>query len=126
MKLFEIFKKKSFPPLVCRPADMIDFFQECLKINAPNASFEIEYKKQVYPLGIRSDYTQQKGFFDIKFYLDTQEFDTIENFCTNARLQNQLFINLETVTILRDLDYGDPRNNTLLEQRELRKDSDYV
>ncbi|MBR0485853.1 MAG: hypothetical protein IJJ69_13945 [Oscillospiraceae bacterium] len=121
MKLFEIFKKKSFPPLVCRPADIIDFFQECLNIGAPEASFEIEYKKQVYPLGISSDYTQQKGFFDIKFYLDTQEFDTLEDFCANAKLQNQLFMNLETIKILRDLDYGDPRNNILLEKREIKK-----
>ena len=126
MKFSEIFKKKSFSPLVCRPADMIDFFRECLKIDAPEASFEIEYENQVYPLGISSDYTSQNGFFDTKIYLDTQEFDTLEDFCRNARLQNQLFMSLETVTILRDLDYGDPRNNTLLEQRELRKDSDYV
>ena len=121
MKLFEIFKKKAFEPLVCRPADIIDFFQECLKINAPSTSFEIEYEKKAYPLGISSDYTSQKGFFDTKFYLGTQEFDTIEDFCTNAKLQNQLFMNLETVTISRDLDYGGPRNNILLEKREIKK-----
>ena len=121
MKLSEIFKKKSFAPLVCRPADVIDFFQECLKINAPQVSFEMQYKNQVYPLGISSDYTHQKGFFNIKIYLDMQEFDTIEDFCQNAGIQNQLFMHLETVTILRDLDNGDPRNHILLEKREIKK-----
>ena len=122
MKLFEIFKKKSFEPLKCRPTDIVDYFQECLKIDAPEVNFEIEYENKIYPLGINSDYTSQEGFFDTKIYLGEQTFDTIEDFCQNAKLQNQLFMNLETVIILRDLDYGDPRTHILLEKREIKKE----
>jgi len=121
MKLFEIFKKKSFEPLECRPTDIIDFFQECLKIDAPDVSLEIEYENQIYALGISSNYTNQNGFFDTKIYLGEQIFDTIEDFCNGAKLQNQLFMNFQTIKILRDLDYGDPRNNILLEKREIKK-----
>ncbi len=30
-------------------------------------------------------------------------------------------MNLETVKILRDLEYGNPRNNILVEKREIKK-----
>lgn len=119
MNLFQKLFSKNWEPLLCRPDDIIGLFKECLDIDAPIAEFIIEYKKQKHHIGMTADYSRQKGFFDIEFYLDEQHFLTLEDFCVGSMIDGVRFLDVDTIKILEDIELGDPRNNTFLQKHEI-------
>lgn len=119
MNLFKKLFSKNWEPLVCKPDDLIGLLKECLDIDAPISEFVIEYKEQKHDIGMTADYSRQKGFFDIDFYLDEQHFLTLDEFCANAMIDGIRFLDLDTVKVLEDKEFGDPRNNIFLEKREI-------
>lgn len=114
---------KLFPkwvPLVCKPQDIVELIQQCVDVDAPLCRLVVEYHGVRYQVGVTSDFEAGKGCFDIVYYLDEQEFDTLEDFCRYALMGDTHFMNLETITVLEDEDAGDPRSYVLLEQREIK------
>lgn len=80
----------------------------------------IEHNGAAHNVGVTSDYDGRTGFFDIVFYLDKQEFRTLEHFCQEAEMDGIRFVALDTVKVLKDIDAGDPREYPLLKKREIR------
>lgn len=118
----EVFRKlfPKWEPLVCKPQDIVDLIQECLDVDAPLCRLIVENNGVQHKVGGTSDYDNQIGFFDSMFYLDGQEFKTLDDFCRNALMDGMCFMEYETIRILKDKDAGDPRCNLLLEKREMK------
>ena len=112
---------KSWEPLICKPADIIDLFRELEAIEAPVCSFIIEHNGVEHEVGIASDYSEQQGFFDTVYYLDEQTFSGIEDFCSNSKIDERLFVDLRKVRVLEEVNDGDPRNLVLLAKREIKE-----
>lgn len=119
MRIFHKLRTPRWQPLVCRPVDMVDLFQELISIDAPVADLLIEYEGMEHKVGISSDYSREKGFFDTDIYFDEQHFTSIEEFASGCMVGGIPLMDLETVRIIRDLESGDPRNYTLLKKREI-------
>lgn len=113
--------KPHYEPLVCKPLDIIDLFEECVSIDAPLCSLIIEIHGKPHKIGVTSDYdSRTKEHFDIAFYFDDAEFSALAELSEKAMVDGTRFVELETVTVLEDKESGDPRNNTLLEKREIK------
>lgn len=111
----------QYEPLVCKPTDIIDLFEECVSIDAPLCNLIIEIHGKPHKIGVTSDYdSRAKKSFDIVFYLDDAEFSTLAELAEKAAADGMRFVELEIVTVLEDKEAGDPRNNTLLEKREIK------
>lgn len=118
-----MFKKLFAPkwePLVCRPDAVIELFGECLAIDAPISELEIEYDGKKYNVGMTADYSREKGYFDLDYYLDGQHFRTLEEFMAGSMLDGIPFVDAEQIKVLKNKESGDPRSNVLLQKREIR------
>lgn len=118
--LFKHFVAPKWRPLCCTPGDIITLFKEYILINAPMARFIVEHKGMRHRLGMDADY--QKGVWsDIQFYIDDERFSSLEEFREKARIDGDLFMELDVINVLEDEDAGDPRNNTILSSREEKR-----
>lgn len=113
--------KPHYEPLVCKPADIFDLIRECVEINAPLCRLIAEVNGKPHKIGVTSDYdSRTKEHFDIAFYLDDSDFPSLEALINNAKIDGFRIADLKTIIVLEDEDSGDPRNNVLLEQREIK------
>lgn len=124
MGLFNIFKKKDYPPLKCKFADILDLMREYIRIDAPTLNLIIRYMGEEHKMGISSD-MEGDEFVDIRYHLDDTEFTTETEYLHEAELYGRyLYLLLdEVVEVLKDEDlgnWGNPRGNILLEKREIR------
>lgn len=111
----------KYEPLVCKPADILELLGECVSIGAPLCNLVIEINEKPHKIGVTSDYDSRTGKpFDIVFYLNGEEFPSLDELTEKAAIDGVRFVELETVTVLRDEEAGDPRGNALLEKREIR------
>lgn len=121
MGIFKRLFSKNWEPLRCRPGAIIELFEECLRIDAPISEFVIEYDGRTHEVGMTAAYERRRGFFDIDFYVDGQHFPTLDEFCENGKIDGVLFQDLDEIRVLEDKAMGgDPRNNILLEDREIK------
>lgn len=108
-----------YEPLLCKPADIFELIRECVDINAPLCRLVIEIHGKQHKIGVISDYdSRTKEYFDIAFYFDDSEFSTLEELIEKAGTDGVCVAELEMITVLKDEDSGDPRNNVLLADRE--------
>lgn len=135
MGLFQRLFARNWKPLICKPDDIIDLFKEALEIDVSVtvkgyaveydvrdvtvSGLVIEYNGQKHEIGVSADYSSQRGFFDIDFYLDEQHFLTLDELCTNARIDGVLFAGMDIIKVLEDKEIGNPRGNILLKKREI-------
>lgn len=135
MGLFQRLFARNWEPLICKPDDIIDLFEEALEIDVSVtvkgyvveydahdvlvSGLVIEYNGQRHEIGVSADYSSQRGFFDIDFYLDEQHFLTLDDLCTNARIDGVLFADIDIIKVLEDKEIGNPRGNVLLRKREI-------
>ena len=102
------------------PGDIVDLMRECERIEAPIVSLEVEYDGARQRVGMASDFEHGRGFFDTVWYVDDDEYPSLDAFLANATLGGRRFSDIsEPVQVIRDLELGDPRGNVLLAQREL-------
>ncbi len=87
-------------PLICKPDDIIDIIKQGLEIDAPISELIIEYNEQKHEIGVSADYSKERGFFDIDFYLDEQHFLTLDELCENARIDDVRFVDIDTIKVL--------------------------
>lgn len=124
MSLFSKIKNVFDPhyePLVCKPADIFELFRECVEFDALLCRLVVEINGKQHKIGVTSDYNSRTGeFFDIAFYLDDSEFPTLEALINNAEIDGFRVAEFKTITVLEDEDSGDPRNNVLLADREIK------
>ncbi len=107
-------------PLRCMPGDIVDLMRECERIEAPIVNLEVEYGGVRQRVGMTSDYERERGFFDTVWYVDDDEYPSLDAFLADAALGGHRFADIsEPVLVVRDLEIGDPRGNVLLAQREL-------
>ena len=112
-------KTYRWKPLRCMPGDIVDM-RECERIEAPIVSLEVEYDGARQRVGMASDFEHGRGFFDTVWYVDDDEYPSLDAFLANATLGGRRFSDIsEPVQVIRDLELGDPRGNVLLAQREL-------
>ena len=113
-------KTFRWKPLRCMPGDIVELMRECERIEAPIVSLEVEYDGARQRVGMASDFEHGRGFFDTVWYVDDDEYPSLDAFLANATLGGQRFSDIsEPVQVIRDLELGDPRGNVLLAQREL-------
>lgn len=113
-------KTYRWKPLRCMPGDIVDLMRECERIEAPIVSLEVEYDGARQCVGMASDFEHGRGFFDTVWYVDDDEYPSLDAFLANATLGGRRFSDIsEPVQVIRDLELGDPRGNVLLAQREL-------
>lgn len=113
-------KTYRWKPLRCMPGDIVDLMRECERIDAPIVGLEVELDGVRQRVGMASDYERDRGFFDTVWYVDDNEYPSLDAFLANATLGGRRFSNIaEPVLVIRDLELGDPRGNVLLAQREL-------
>lgn len=113
-------KTYRWKPLRCMPGDIVDLMRECERIEAPIVSLEVEYDGMRQLVGMSSDFERDRGFFDTVWYMDDDEYPSLDAFLANATLGGRRFSDIsEPVQVIRDLEIGDPRGNVLLAQREL-------
>ena len=107
-------------PLRCMPSDIVDLMRECERIEAPIVGLEVELDGVRQHVGMSSDYERDRGFFDTVWYVDDDEYPSLDAFLADATLGGRRFSDIaEPVLVIRDLELGDPRGNVLLAQREL-------
>ena len=113
-------KTYRWKPLRCMPGDIVDLMRECERIDAPIVGLEVELDGVHQRVGMTSDYERDRGFFDTVWYVDDNEYPSLDAFLANATLGGRRFSDIaEPVLVIRDLEIGDPRGNVLLAQREL-------
>ena len=113
-------KTYRWKPLRCMPGDIVDLMRECERIDAPIVGLEVELDGVRQRVGMTSDYERDRGFFDTVWYVDDNEYPSLDAFLANATLGGRRFSDIaEPVLVIRDLELGDPRDNVLLAQREL-------
>lgn len=113
-------KTYRWKPLRCMPGDIVDLMRECERIEAPIVSLEVEYDGMRQHVGMTSDFERGRGFFDTVWYVDDDEYPSLDAFLADATLSGRRFSDIsEPVQVIRDLEIGDPRGNVLLAQREL-------
>lgn len=113
-------KTYRWKPLRCMPGDIVDLMRECERIEAPIVSLEVEYDGMRQFVGMSSDFERGRGFFDTVWYVDDDEYPSLDAFLANATLGGRRFSDIsEPVQVIRDLEIGDPHGNVLLAQREL-------
>lgn len=113
-------KTYRWKPLRCMPGDIVDLMRECERIEAPIVSLEVEYDGMRQLVGMSSDFERGLGFFDTVWYVDGDEYPSLDAFLADATLGGRRFSDIsEPVQVIRDLEIGDPRGNVLLAQREL-------
>lgn len=113
-------KTYRWKPLRCMPGDIVDLMRECERIEAPIVSLEVEYDGMRQHVGMSSDFERGRGFFDTVWYVDDDEYPSLDAFLADATLSGRRFSDIsEPVQVIRDLEIGDPRGNVLLAQREL-------
>lgn len=113
-------KTYRWKPLRCMPGDIVDLMRECERIDAPIVGLEVELDGVRQRVGMTSDYERDRGFFDTVWYVDDNEYPSLDAFLANATLGGRRFSDIaEPVLVIRDLELGDPRGNVLLAQREL-------
>ena len=113
-------KTYRWKPLRCMPGDIVDLMRECERIEAPIVSLEVEYDGMRQLVGMSSDFERGRGFFDTVWYVDDDEYPSLDAFLADATLGGRRFSDIsEPVQVIRDLEIGDPRGNGLLAQREL-------
>lgn len=124
MSIFSGLKKifdPRYAPLVCKPGDVFALIREFVDINAPLCRLVVEINGKPHKIGVTSDYNSRANeYFDIAFYLDDNEFPTLEELIEKAETEGVRVAALETITVLEDEDSGDPRNNVLLADREIK------
>lgn len=119
-KIKNIFAPR-YEPLVCKPADVFELIRECVDINAPLCRLVVEINGKPHKIGVTCDYNSRtKQIFDIAFYFDDNEFPTLEKLIEKAETEGVRVAAIETITVLEDEDSGDPRNNVLLSDREIK------
>ncbi len=113
-------KTYRWKPLRCMPGDIVDLMRECERIDAPIVGLEVELDGVRQRVGMTSDYERDRGFFDTVWYVDDNEYPSLDAFLANATLGGRRFSDIaEPVLVIRDLELGDPRGNVLLAQCEL-------
>ena len=113
-------KTYRWKPLRCMPGDIVDLMRECERIEAPIVSLEVEYDGMRQLVGMSSDFERGLGFFDTVWYVDDDEYPSLDAFLADATLGGRRFSDIsEPLQVIRDLELGDPRGNILLAQREL-------
>ena len=114
-------KTYRWKPLRCMPGDIVDLMRECERIDAPIVGLEVELDDVRQRVGMSSDYERDRGFFDTVWYVDDDEFPSLDAFLADATLGGRRFSDIdEPVLVIRDLELGDPRSSVLLAQRELK------
>lgn len=114
-------KNCRWKPLRCMPGDIVDLMRECERIDAPVVSLEVELDGVRQRVGMASDYERGRGFFDTVWYVDDEEYLSLDAFLADATLGGRRFSDIdEPVLVVRDLELGDPRGNVLLAERELQ------
>lgn len=103
------------------PGDIVDLMRECERIEAPVMNLEVELDGVRQRVGMSSDYERDRGFFDTVWYVDDDEYPSLDAFLADATLGGRRFSDIdEPVLVIRDLELGDPRSSVLLAQRELK------
>lgn len=113
-------KRYRWKPLLCHTGDVIDLMRELERIDAPTLDLDFEYQGEMYQCGMSSDYEEERGFFDTLWYLDGQEFTSLDAFLDGAMIDGVRFSELDApIALLKEWETGDPRGYTLLAEREL-------
>jgi len=105
--------KKNKKRVICNASVILSAMEETIRLEEFIISLIILYKDEKHKVGISSDYNQQRGFFDQLFYLDEQEFDTLNKFKLEAILNDKLFVNINDGIEVLKADDGAPANFTI-------------
>ena len=116
MGLFNrLFKKKEYA-LNCKLQDVYDLLSESVSIGAPITNLIVRIDNQVHKIGVSADMTKAGKYFDIIYY-----YDDIEQQSLGALMALIPFSWNKEITVIEDEEMGDPHYFTLLANREIKK-----
>ena len=87
--------------------DALDLLR--LMEKAVMAEVVVRREKETHWIGVACEYDRKRQLFDAqKFYIDSQEFDSIEAFTAQAVLDGELFSTMSEPLVVIDTLEGDP------------------
>ena len=98
------FKKKRQPPkCFCHVSVVLQAIQNVIGRDTGVIDILFSYHGKQHCVGLCSEFSQKKGFYDEEFYLDNQLFTTFDDFKAGSVLGGTLFVNtpdrLEITTV---------------------------
>ena len=109
------FKKKKHPKCFCNTSVLMQAMAETIAIDAGIVDIIFSYQGKEHSVGMSSDYTHRKGFFDTEFYLDNQIFTNFEAFQAEATLNGILFAEISDTVEVLTADDMPPHNYRIFE-----------
>ena len=116
MKLFQ-----NIRPLHCSAATIIRLLDQFATLGDPDIELLIEYNGKRHRVGAASGANNKAKCVDTVFYIDRQKYASIGAFVSGATLDGTKFAYIRDVSVLRDRDFGDPREDTLLAENEIKE-----
>ncbi|MFI3208959.1 MAG: hypothetical protein R3Y40_07470 [Eubacteriales bacterium] len=113
------FKKKEVKPLYCDAKAIIKLFEQDMEINALIDNLTFEYYGKLYKVGVISDIDDRGKCFDILYYLEKQEFKTLEEFIAEANINGIKFVDLGTIKIVKSEELRSPRDIGIIVENEV-------
>jgi len=100
-------REKVNKRVICPVSVILQIMQDAIDGDEGTARFNIRFDNKERRVGFISDFSRQQSFFDPKFYLDEQEFDSFEDFKAQAALNGKLFAQITDDIEVIDVDDGE-------------------
>ena len=110
------FKKKKHPKCFCGTSVLIQAMAETIAIDAGIIDILFSYQGKQHCVGMSSEHTHRRGFYDTEFYLDNQIFTDFETFKAEAALNGILFAEIPDKVEVLTADDMPPHNYTIFER----------
>ena len=107
-------KKYKWQPVVSDAQTILKLIEQC-DDEAPGIDLIIKYNDIIYKIGISSDYSRRRGFFDKVYYINDKEYKIYQELKRATDIDYTPFELLPgTIYIIADELFGNPRSYTLL------------
>ena len=111
-------KKYKWQPVVSDAQTILKLIKQC-DDEAPGIDLIIKFNDIIYKIGISSDYTRGRGFFDKVYYINDKEYRIYQEFIRATDIDNTPFELLQgTIYVIADELFGNPRGYTLLAEKK--------
>ena len=100
-----LFGRKRVQPLECRWQDICDLMKESIETNTPILDLTVR---------ISADMTQSGEYFDIVYFFDDKEYPSLNEMISDLSYSFDMI-----VSVIKEENVVNPRDYTLLAQREI-------
>lgn len=109
-----LFGRKRVQPLECRWQDICDLMKDSIETNTPILDLTVRIGNANHRTGISADMTQSGEYFDIVFFFDDKEYPSLNEMISDLSYSFDMI-----VSVIKEENVVNPRDYTLLAQREI-------